>query len=720
MRELRVFQWAEQAKAAEAAKKSLVAPSQSQSPAPEEPPNKKRKKAPAKGKGKAAGIKLKPPSKALITKMAKKLKEEQEKQAAEQKARDREVTKKQWAEDLEALQPYLAPRIEPGDVMPVGGFDPWENGQFKTPTACYEPIEPPTAWRNLNMPDIVQNRPNIYGYRGVYQWKKNTTYYEDKAKEESEAKEMADARYKTAIEDTARIRSTVNTAIEMLEDLKRNQLQSAVEDLAVFCDVEKAAEGRLEENIEYAVILKKQWVKDRLAARCHVYIQQCTRPKNGACGHPACKRSFQHGQYRVSLEPSEWTRPWGVENSKVVDLTRYSSGVTYGSDGEVIMAIPNYEELKQETDEEVSDVFCVSCFEELLLRAAETGPITFAVISGTLPIDIRPQSLKDEKTEEGTKKIALKEDLTSKNFEAWVNPSPLCKIYSVVHPENRYDASGQYTLDDDVEEAVILWKKKLSEEGARHLKEKFEFLQDDDKMGADDEEEEVEDEEEDGPAVKLLKESGNGILNMGLAECLLRAGKHPAPHIVLPFTTGKKLVKRTEKTKKVKLDVAPGPTPQTQVVSCDTPLPTEKKGAKRKADGDGPTKRKKGKLETGPSSVQTQSEVGDMSVPKVKGKKMGVDDSEPMAKGTKKAKGVPEPKEVEAGPSSVQTQLEVGGIAAPKVKGNKRAADDSEPMAKGTKKVKSVPESNFNPEPEVTVARVLKKTRKAAQKKPIG
>jgi hypothetical protein len=226
------------------------------------------------------------------------------------------------------------------------------------------------------------------------------------------------------------------------------------------------------------------------------------------CLHPACGKQFECGEYKVSFEPRVWTQP-------VTDPTTNQDRETSKTPGpkksdevfldenfdpkkeDVLLAVPDYQKLNKDVNVEKygeGKVFCVRCFEDLL--EPENGQ---AVITTGNAMPPPPPPLQSR----ANKGIKRKISQTFKEELAWLRPSPIRRIYSVIFPETRFDQNGIVELDKDARETIEDWKQMLRDEGERMLLEKYPFL------GSPEEDDDMDD------VPLYMKQPG-----IGLAECL--------------------------------------------------------------------------------------------------------------------------------------------------------------------------------------------------------
>lgn len=192
---------------------------------------------------------------------------------------------------------------------------------------------------------------------------------------------------------------------------------------------------------EAATLATREWIQKCLPFKYTAFIQRCNIPlftrgdrfPMGTCHHPCCMKAFKEGDIRVAFEPPAWSQQVD-ETSTVNILPDYNkfmdpeSGEKYGEGRFFHMGC--FEDL-------LEDVEIISCFDPESIKAETTA----AAVPGT--------------------------------DSAWARPSPICLYYGIVRPEDRYDAECWFLLDDNTEQLVKDWKRRLYEFNCNDLGVEF-------------------------------------------------------------------------------------------------------------------------------------------------------------------------------------------------------------------------------------------------------
>jgi hypothetical protein len=318
-------------------------------------------------------------------------------------------------------------------------------------------------------------------------------------------------------------------------------------------------------SLERDIVLMRKWVRKALRRQFKVFVQRChsgaavenpgiggrsKRRKSGKdkaksrqaegdvsvddkCQHPACGISFEKGTYRVSFEPSAWTKP--------VRFPRAGDGVegqTEESNSQPLPGLPDYtalvaEQLRRGNEEctkyDIGSFFCVSCFEDLLKREVAVSvdcsthesqehraPSGTSLLTESQAIQAsrsvstkRQQKLSSKKRKDPSGELA-----SEKQAPELMRPNPITRIYSVIFPETRYSSIGRLQLDEYATEMVEGWKIAQCERGKWLMMGKYDFLAELD-SDSDFNESNLEQDEEMERIPDVAREEG-----IGLAECL--------------------------------------------------------------------------------------------------------------------------------------------------------------------------------------------------------
>lgn len=233
----------------------------------------------------------------------------------------------------------------------------------------------------------------------------------------------------------------------------------------------------------HQVATKKQWVKNSLRAKYRLYVQKhfpaavpsfkqhllagslAAHRSGTICEYPGCGKTFSSGECKISFEPKEWSelgeegggpelvqvetgpQALGVENDEGIGNMHCSHLAGVGG-GANTLKLPNYAELMTDSNIELygkGEFYCLACFELLL------EPITE---SDRLATPDSPDFNSKKRKSPG---------------EAFIRPSPICRIYDRVFAETRCHHEVRPVLDDESCGVIMRWKDAQFRAGIRKM-----------------------------------------------------------------------------------------------------------------------------------------------------------------------------------------------------------------------------------------------------------